>query len=296
MKSQARLCLFKFFIVAFVISGLTSCKVNEASAGSTSDDSAGITKPDHIIFVWMENRGFETIIGNPEASYINYLTKKGTLFTNSFALTHPSYPNYIQFFAGDALGVTDNSCIEGTPFNSPNLYTVLKDKNKTFAWYNEDLPATGSKLCISGKYVQKHNPVPIFANVPPEANKRFTDFPSDYSNLEDVVCITPNLVNDMHDGTIRDGDEWLKNHLDPLVTWCSKHNSIFVLYWDESETDNDNRIPVIAVGEKVRANYRLSTYYDHYSWSKTISQMFDAATGWTENINSAKIITGCWKP
>jgi phosphatidylinositol-3-phosphatase len=281
-------------IILVLITGF-GCKVNETSTTGASADSTNLAKPDHLIFVWMENRGFETIIGNPEASYINYLAKKGTLFTNSFALTHPSYPNYIQFFAGDALGVKDNSCIEGAPFDSPNLYTVLKEKNRTFAWYSEDLPAAGSKVCVSGNYVQKHNPVPIFANVPLEANKRFADFPSDYSKLEDVVCITPNLINDMHDGTIKDGDEWLRIYLNPLIEWCSKNNSIFVLYWDESEVDNDNRIPVIAVGEKVKAKYRLPTYYDHYSWSKTISQMFDAATDWTKNVSSAKLITGCWK-
>lgn len=208
---------------------------------------------------------------------------------------HPSLPNYIQFFAGDAQGVTDNRCIEGTPFNTSNLYTVLKERNKTFAWYSEDLPATGSKICIFEKYVQKHNPVPIFANVPLEANKRFEDFPSDYSMLEDVVCISPNLQNDMHDGTVEQGDRWLKEKLSSLVEWCTSHNSIFVLYWDESETDNDNCIPVIAVGEKVKRNYKLRTRYDHYSWSKTVSAMFDADTNWTNNVAAAKTITGCWK-
>jgi acid phosphatase len=131
--------------------------------------------------------------------------------------------------------------------------------------------------------------------VPLEANKRFDDFPSDYSKLEDVVCISPNLINDMHDGTIKEGDEWLKEHLDPLVDWCLKNNSIFVLYWDESENESENRIPVIAVGEKVKANYRLSRYYNHYSWSKTISRIFGGTTNWTPNVASAELITGCWK-
>src|SRR5215203_774281 len=127
-----------FCILVAVVILLTQqgCKLNQVHTTGITNDSANValTKPDHIIFVWMENKGFQTIIGNWEAQYINYLVKKGTLFTNSFALTHPSYPNYIQFFAGDALGVRDNSCIEGTPFNNANLYTVLKEKNKTFAW------------------------------------------------------------------------------------------------------------------------------------------------------------------
>lgn len=284
-----------FIIAIFIFIAGPGCKLNEASTSGVSADSVIIPQPDHIIFVWMENKSFETIIGNPEAAYINYLAKKGTLFTRSYALTRPSYPNYIQFFAGDELGVTTNNCIEGTPFNSPNLYTVLKEKNKSFAWYSEDLPATGSKLCYYNKYVQKHNPVPIFANVPPEVNKRFDDFPSDYSKLEDVVCISPNLRNDMHDGTIEEGDEWLEKKLDPLIQWCLKNNSIFVLYWDEGDLDGDNRLPVIAVGEKVKANYRLSRYYNHYSWSKTISKIFGGNTGWTPNIAQAELIVGCWK-
>lgn len=269
-----------------------ACMIN-AICGAA--DSTPVTHPAHVIFLWLENKGFNTIIGNKGAPFLNSLVKKGTLFTNTYAITHPSYPNYVDFFAGDANGVTDDACINNSTLATPNLYTILKDAGKSFAWYSEDLPATGSKICISNNYVAKHNPTTIFTNVPDIANKRFSDFPADYNQLENVVCISPNLLNDMHNGTIQQADNWLRKNLASLVHWCTKHNSIFVVYFDESDSGNDNRIPVIAVGQHVKAKYQLNNRYDHFSWTKTISAMLSASDNWTKNVNNAKLITGCWK-
>jgi len=258
-------------------------------------DTVDTPTPDHVIFVWLENKGYPQIVGSSSAPYINSLIKKGTLFTNSYALTHPSYPNYVAFFSGSTQGVTNDECISGTPFYSENLYTELDAAGRTFAWYSEDLPSLGSTVCTSGDYVEKHNPVSVFANVDKSANKPFSAFPTDYSKLENVVCITPNLRNDMHDGSISQGDTWLEKNLADLADWCLTHNSIFVVYWDEDNRSYDNRIPVVALGEHVKANYKLSTKYDHYNWTKTICSMFGASTSWSNNIGSKNVITGCWK-
>lgn len=265
------------------------------NAVSGEVDSALLIHPDHIIFLWLENKDFNTMIGNGSAPFMNSLMKKGTLFTNMHAITHPSYPNYVDFFAGASNGITDDACIDNPTLATPNLYTILKDAGKSFAWYSEDLPTTGSKVCIYNNYVAKHNPTTIFINVPGTANKRFADFPTDYNQLENAVCISPNLVNDMHSGTIKQADTWLTKYVAPLIDWCITHNSVFVIYFDESESNEDNRIPVIAVGRQVKAGYQLGTRYDHFSWTKTISAMFLAPDAWTGNLSAAKLITGCWK-
>jgi phosphatidylinositol-3-phosphatase len=258
-------------------------------------DSPVITHPDHIIFVWLENQDFDSIIGNPDAPFINSLAKKGTLFTNSHANTHPSYPNYIDFFAGDDNGVKDDACIDHSSLTTPNLYTILKSAGKSFAWYSEDLPKTGSKVCRYENYVAKHNPTTIFNNVPGDINKRFKDFPADYNLLENVVNISPNEVNDMHSASVQQGDRWVKKYLAALVEWCTTHNSIFVIYFDENGTNPDSRIPVIAVGQQVKVNYRQNELYDHFSWTKTVCSMFAVPDNWTDNVGNAKLITGCWK-
>ena len=251
--------------------------------------------PNHVIFLWLENKDFDTIIGNSNAPFINSLIKKGTLFTNTHAITHPSYPNYVAFFAGDPNGIKDDACIDSTTLSTPNLYTILKHVRKSFAWYSEDLPATGSKVCIYDNYAAKHNPTSIFNNVQGSANKRFADFPTKYNQLENVVCISPNIVNDMHSGSIKQGDDWVKKHLASLIDWCTRHNSIFIIYFDESGVNPDNRIPVIAIGKQVQAGFKSDTWYDHYSWTKTVSAMFLVPDAWTNNLSAAKLINGCWK-
>ena len=290
-----------FFTLTICLSTITfGCKelpvqTTPANEVSGDVDTTALIHPDHIIFLWLENKGFNTIIGSSSAPFINSLVKKGTLFTNTYAITHPSYPNYIDFFAGESNGINSDACINNSPLTSPNLYTILKEAGKSFAWYSEDLPATGSKVCVYKNYVQKHNPTTAFANVPDIANKRFADFPADYNQLENVVAISPNLVNDMHSGTIKQADNWLKKHLAALVNWCATHNSVFIIYFDESETKEDNRIPVIAVGQQVKADCQSGTRYDHFSWTKTISAMFLAQDTWTGNLSAAKLVTGCWK-
>jgi phosphatidylinositol-3-phosphatase len=297
-KQIQHMILFNLMIYLFAAGpGCKELPVQKTQVNtiSTTEDTTPVCHPDHIIFLWLENRGFNTIINNGSAPFINSLVKRGTLFTNSYAITHPSYPNYIDFFAGQDNGVKSDACIAGTPLATANLCSVLAEKGKSFAWYSEDLPATGSRVCMENYYVQKHNPTTVFLNVPDSVNKTFGDFPKDYSRLENVVCISPDLVNDMHSGTIRQADNWLKKHLSSLVDWCETHNSIFVIYFDESETENDNRIPVIAVGQPVKTGYRSNTRYDHFSWTRTICDMFSAEDEWTPNLHTAKTISGCWK-
>lgn len=251
--------------------------------------------PSHIIFVWFENKKYSSIVGSSNAPYINSLIAKGTLFTNMHAITHPSYPNYMDFFGGQSNGIASDACITGTPFSTPNLYVELLTQAKTFAWYSEDLRFTGSRSCTYGYYVEKHNPTTIFANVPTSRNKTFASFPTDYTKLENVVCITPNLINDMHDGSVLTGDQWLKTHLSSLVEWCRTHNSIFVVYFDENDGTSGNQIPAIAIGQPVKANYQQTTYEDHYNWTRTICAMFYAPETWTTNLSSRSSITGCWQ-
>src|SRR5665647_2488900 len=54
-----------------------------------------LPRPDHVVIVIEENKSYKQIIGNIEAPFINQLANEGALFTNSFAITHPSQPNYL---------------------------------------------------------------------------------------------------------------------------------------------------------------------------------------------------------
>src|SRR2546421_11856526 len=66
----------------------------------------GVPRPDHVLIVIEENHSYSQIIGAAAAPYINSLAYSGALFSQSFALTHPSQPNYIALFSGSTQGVT----------------------------------------------------------------------------------------------------------------------------------------------------------------------------------------------
>src|SRR5579863_9612155 len=97
----------------------------------------GVTPPDHIVIVMEENHSFADIIGSSSAPFINSLAQQGALFTQSFAVEHPSQPNYLDLFSGSNQGVTDDSCPH--TFATENLATELTAAGQTFTGFSEDL-------------------------------------------------------------------------------------------------------------------------------------------------------------
>ena len=65
---------------------------------------------DHVVIVVEENHAASQIIGNRSAPFINALAAGGALMTQSYAVAHPSQPNYLVLFAGDTFGVASDAC------------------------------------------------------------------------------------------------------------------------------------------------------------------------------------------
>ena len=240
--------------------------------------------PDHVVIVIEENHGLDSILGNPDAPYLNALAASGASMTNMFALTHPSQPNYIQFFSGSNQGVTDNTApAAGTPFSTPNLGAGLLAAGATFVGYSEDLPSVGSTVASSGDYWRKHNPwvnwqssTPGPNQLSPFVNQPFSAFPTDFNILPKVSIVVPNQQNDMHDGTIAQGDAWLVNHIKPYADWAQTHNSLLVITWDEDASSSRNRIPTILSGPMVTPGVNNTTWTLH-NLARTVGDMYGAS-------------------
>jgi hypothetical protein len=82
--------------------------------------ASAIPQPDHVVVVLEENHASSSIIGSASAPYINSLAQSGALFTQSFAITHPSEPNYLALFLGSTQGVTSDATAPGF---SPSLHS-----------------------------------------------------------------------------------------------------------------------------------------------------------------------------
>ena len=116
-----------------------------------------VPTPDHVVIVVEENRAGNEILGSSAAPFINSLAKGGASFSNFYALTHPSQPNYLDLFSGSPQGTNDNSHPSST-FTTPNLAASLMKTGYTFGGYSESLPSTGWNGDESGDYARKHNP------------------------------------------------------------------------------------------------------------------------------------------
>ena len=237
------------------------------SSSRTASTSRAVPRFDHIVVVVLENHSYSQILGNSNAPYLNSLADRGAVLTHSYAITYPSQPNYLALFSGSTQGLTDNSCPHH--YTGPNLAAALLAAGHSFAGYSEDLPAAGFTGCSSGAYVRKHNPWVNFDALPKAVNQPLTAFPRDLDKLPTVSFVIPNLDNDMHDGTIGQGDRWLRAHLGAYADWSTAHNSLLVVTADEDDKSHGNRIPTILVGAHVRpGHYGART--DHYGLLATL--------------------------
>ena len=241
-----------------------------------------VPTPDHVVIVMEENHGYSEIIGSPNAPYINSLAQSGALFTKSYAISHPSQPNYLDLFSGANQGVTNDSCPHS--FGVDNEGSELIALGLSFTGYSEGLPAKGSLVCTSGKYARKHSPWTNFTDLPAKTNLPYTKFPADYARLPTVSWVIPNLDDDMHDGSIQQGDTWLKNNLSAYVAWAQTHNSLLIVTWDEDDGGQANRIATIFTGPMVKPGQYGETI-NHYTVLRTIEAMY----GLTPLGNSANV-------
>jgi hypothetical protein len=243
-----------------------------AHSGYRAPGVNGVPRPDHVVIVIEENHSYSEIIGSSAAPFINSLAAQGALFTQSHATTHPSQPNYLHLFSGSNQGVTDDSCPHS--FSTANLGRYLLDASLTFAGYSEDLPSVGSPVCTSGAYARKHAPWVNFTNIPTTTNLPFSYFPSDYTTLPIVSFVIPNLNNDMHDGTIQQGDTWLQQHLNGYVQWAMTHNSLLIMTFDEDDSSQSNRIATFFVGQMVLPG-QYSESINHFNLLRTLEDMYN---------------------
>ncbi len=243
---------------------------------SAQTAAAAIPVPDHVVVVVMENHSFPQIMNGDQAPFIHDLARRGALFTRSFAITHPSQPNYFALFSGSTHDVTDDDV---HTIDAPTLAGALKRAGKTFIGYVED----GSP--------RKHNPWESFPDSR-GVERKLAAFPSDYTKLPTVSFVIPNLEDDMHDGTVAQGDHWLSEDLDHYAEWCLHNNSLLVLTFDEDDLETGNRITTIFVGASVVPG-AYDQRIDHYNVLKTILKMYDLPP--LAESASAKPITGVWR-
>jgi hypothetical protein len=259
----------------------------------------------HVIVIPMENHDASQIIGNTtNAPYINNTLlpnyAHATNFNDELALSVPSEPHYVWMEAGTNVFSDHTFSTDSDPSSSnsttstAHLVTQIKNASGSVTWmaYQEGQNTTTGNCPIvsSGFYAAKHDPFVFFKDVsgnPPSKtnaycvahSKPYSSFAADLAanNIADYVFITPNLCNDMHgasgcpnSNTIQAGDAWLQSELPRIISWANTHSAVIFITWDEGSSTS--KIPFLAVGPGVKANYAGGVSYTHSSIIKSIEE------------------------
>jgi hypothetical protein len=253
--------------IAALLAALPGCGATQVAAAPK-----GLPRYDHIVVAVFENHRQAQIIGSRRAPYLTALARQGANFTRSYAIQHPSQPNYVELFSGADRGITTDSCPHAT--GSDNIAHQLIRSGRTFTGYSERLPSAGSKVCRQGRYARRHAPWTDFTDLHQSVvGKPYAAFPADFGRLPTLSWVIPDLCHDMHDCSVPTGDRWARSHLDRYAQWAKRHNSLLIVTFDEDDRSAGNRIPTFFVGAHIRRG-SYSGRIDHYTVLRTVEAIY----------------------
>jgi acid phosphatase len=235
----------------------------------------------HVFVVVEENHVYGEVVGSSSMPYLNSLAKKYGLATKYYANTHPSIGNYFMLATGQL--VTNNDTFCGT-VSSDNIVRHLITAGKTWKSYAESLPAAAYTGCDVYPYAKRHNPLSYFTDVVNSSTEKwnlvpFTQFPKDLANnsLPNFSFIVPNLLNDAHDGSLTQADNWLKTNIAPLIASpVFQKDGILVILFDEAENGytagGGGQVAAVVIGPKAKPGYKSTITYQHQNTLKTLME------------------------
>jgi acid phosphatase len=250
----------------------------------------------HVLLIVEENQGYDstqTVCGT-DNSYFCQLASTYASVVPWYGVTHPSLPNYLALTSGSTQGCLSDDC--PGPYSADNLGYQLTQADIPWAAYMESMPAPCYTGISDGEYAKKHDPFVFYTDILdsgscaqhvlpyPGAGDLLTSL--DRATAPDFVWITPNLIDDMHDGTVAQGNAWLQANLAPILdsTWFTKFSSTVIVTEDENDDEptgsccNDaagGQIPELVISRQAKGRGMVSIAGDHYGTLRSIEEAFD---------------------
>ncbi len=239
---------------------------------------AGMPASNHVVLVVEENHSYSSVIGSPSMPYLNGLAAKYGLATQYYANTHPSIGNYFMLTTGQI--VTNDDSFNGV-INVDDVVDHLQTAGKTWKAYAESLPYAGYTGGDAYPYVKRHNPLSYFSEVVNSNEKYnlvpFTQFATDLANnqLPNFSFVTPNVLDDAHDGTLSAADAWLSKNIGPLLSNATfQKDGVLIIVFDESTTSDvqggGGHVAALVIGPQVKSGYKSTATYQHQSTLKSL--------------------------
>ena len=280
---------------------------------ATALQTGSVPPFEHILWIVLENRSYQSVIGNADMPALNRLAKENVLLSHYMAVRHPSLPNYLALIGGDTFNVV-NDCTDCF-IDHTSLPDLIEQSGRTWKTYQEDMPSpcyVGNK----GLYVQKHNPFIYFDPIrldPARCQRSVAPLSQLTADLQtgqmpDFAFITPNLCHDGHNCGLKEVDQWLQGMAEELQNAAALGNQyLLVITFDEGAlTDHQTccglgrqaggQVATVLISPLAHKGFEDDTPLSHYSLLKTVLQAWNLpGLGMTEDA-ATEAITAPWLP
>jgi phosphoesterase family protein/Big-like domain-containing protein len=250
---------------------------------STISVAQNVPRSSHVWVINEENNSYENIVGNSQMPYYNQLIQKYALATQFYSDQHSSLPALMWYVAGAE--VESNNDTVSCQHSEDNVVRELLKQGYTWKAYQEILPDAGYQGLYAGTtniYYRRHNPLIDFTDVCPGTGQNtrsvpYTQLATDLANgaIVNYAWITPAGMDDDHDGTLQEADEWLEANVPAILArpeFGSGGDGILFIVWDESLDTDDRcssnvatgcggRLANLVIGPRVKAGYESTITY-----------------------------------
>ena len=242
----------------------------------------GVPHLDHVFVIMMENHGFNQVIGNPSAPFMNLYAKRVNLATNYFAVAHPSLTNYLEIVGGSNFGVLND--------NSPDWHDATCQTNLALGTPSLD-NGTFPNICpIQGTGTDAATPVIDYSNeTEPPAITAVTEIDGKLS-----IPAAPGTVGkSIADQLVEAGKNW-KSYQESLT-----YTGADLVNYSDGYFDNNSDLATILAGSGATSSNIVHLYavkHDPFAYFQSVQEGqlnrivgFEGARGLLDDLQSGNI-------
>jgi phospholipase C len=241
--------------------------------GNPGNPTGNSSQFGHVFLLVEENHNYSEVVGNAAMPYLNTLIAQNGLATQYYANAHPSIGNYFMLTTGQLETLDD--AFSGT-ISDDNVVRELVKAGKSWKYYGESLPSVGYTGGDVYPYFKHHDPFAYLSDVVGTSQASnlvpFSQLASDLANggVPNFSFITPNALNDAHDGTLSQADSWLQQNIAPLLASSTfQKDGLLVIAFDESELSDvshgGGHVAAVVISPHAKKGFQSATVLQHQS-------------------------------
>ena len=243
---------------------------------------------DHVVWVWMQNRRLDDVIGSIDAPFINALSGACGVALNYSWVGHPTQIRATAGREAVPSGCRPPQCKTG----ATSVFSVVKAAGLQWRSYEEGMPGTCHRH-EDAPYVVEHNPALYYSDLRrdcptwdvPMGTTRSGPFLDDLERdrLPAFSFISPDNCNNTHDCSLRTGDDWLRSWLPKVVAspgYRRGATALFIVFDTGGDAegcltnlDRNCLVPALVVSPFTPRATRSTERFSHYSLLRTTEEL-----------------------